>query len=49
MPSTASLEVLEVAAGVLPLDLRREEMAIREAGKINSYGNDVPIKQMYDN
>ncbi|MEW8548699.1 MAG: reverse transcriptase family protein, partial [Candidatus Thiodiazotropha sp.] len=34
VPATASLEALEVEAGVLPLDLRREELAVRELGKI---------------
>ena len=32
--NTASCEALEVQAGVLPLDLRREELAIRECTKI---------------
>ena len=29
VPATASLEALQVEAGVLPLDLRREELAVR--------------------
>ncbi|VDI57503.1 Hypothetical predicted protein [Mytilus galloprovincialis] len=37
LPSQSSLEALEVLSGTLPIDLRREEMAIRELGKINSY------------
>ena len=34
VPATAGLEALEVEAGVLPLDIRREELAVREFGKI---------------
>ena len=34
VPATASLEALQVEAGVLPLDLRREELAVKEFGKI---------------
>ena len=33
-PNTASCEALEVQAGVLPLDLRREELAIKSAQKL---------------
>ena len=29
VPATASLEALQVEAGVLPLDLRKEELAVR--------------------
>lgn len=43
--STASLESLEVMAGVLPLDLRREEMAIREIAKLTSYSSKIPIRK----
>ncbi|CAG2240526.1 MAS1 [Mytilus edulis] len=40
LPSHSSLEAfIEVLSGTLPIDLRREEMAIRELGKINSYSN----------
>ena len=42
-PSTASCEALEVQAGVLPLDLRREELAIRECTKIMAKANTEPI------
>ena len=48
LPSTASLEAMEVMAGVLPLDLRREETSIRELGKINSFANNIPIKRELD-
>ncbi|VDI80211.1 Hypothetical predicted protein [Mytilus galloprovincialis] len=48
LPSHSSLEALEVLSGTLPIDLRREEMAIRELGKINSYSNNVPIKRKFE-
>jgi hypothetical protein len=32
LPSTANLEAMEVMSGVIPLDLRREEIAIRDIG-----------------
>jgi ribonuclease HI len=49
LPSTASVEVLGVAAGVILLHLRREEMAIRDLAKINSFQTHIPIKQLFDN
>lgn len=49
LPSTASVEVIEVAAGVIPLHLRREEMAIRDFAKINSFQTHIPIQQLFDN
>ncbi|CAC5415320.1 unnamed protein product [Mytilus coruscus] len=48
LPPHSSLEALEVLSGTLPTDLRREEMAIRELGKINSYSNNVPIKRKFE-
>ena len=36
VPGTAGLDALEVEAGVKPLELRREELAIRQAAKIMS-------------
>jgi len=45
LPTQSSMETLEVISGTLPVDLRREEMAIRQLGKINSYNNIVPIKR----
>jgi hypothetical protein len=36
---------LEVVSSTLPVDLRREEIAIRQLGKINSYKNTIPIKR----
>jgi hypothetical protein len=44
LPSTASLEAMEVMSGVIPLDFRREEIAIRNIGKIYSYSAKIPIK-----
>ena len=44
-PCTASCEALEVQAGVLPLDLRREEIAIRECSKIMAKPSTEFIKQ----
>ncbi|CAG2198231.1 unnamed protein product [Mytilus edulis] len=46
--ATASLEVLQVMAGVLPLDLRREEMAIRDIARLNSYSTKIPIRNKID-
>ncbi|VDI14053.1 Hypothetical predicted protein [Mytilus galloprovincialis] len=49
MPSTSSLEVLQIIGGVLPLELRREEIAIRELAKITSSFTTVPIKKKLEN
>ena len=43
--SMASCEALEVQAGVLPLSLRREELAIRECTKIMAKVDTDPIKK----
>ena len=48
LPSTASLEAMEVMSGVIPLDFRREETAIRDIGKINSYSTKIPFKNQLD-
>ena len=45
VPATASLEALQVEAGVLPLDLRREELAVREFGKICAKRDTQPVKK----
>ena len=47
-PSTASLEAMDVMSGVIPLDFRREEIAIRDIGKIYSYSAKIPIKNQLD-
>ena len=39
---------MEVMSGVIPLDIRREEIAIRDIGKINSYSTKFPIKNQLD-
>ena len=43
VPGTAGVDALEVVAGVKPLELRREELAIRQAAKIMSKENDTCI------
>ena len=48
LPSTASLEAMEVMSGVIPLDFRREEIAIRDIGKIYSYSAKISIKNQLD-
>jgi hypothetical protein len=45
LPTQSSLEALEVVSNTSPVDLRREEIAIRQLGKINSYKNTIPIKR----
>jgi hypothetical protein len=35
-------------SGAIPLDLRREEIAIRDIGKIYSYSTKIPIKNQLD-
>jgi hypothetical protein len=37
LPTQSSLEALEVVSNPLSVDLRREEIEIRQLGKINSY------------
>ncbi|MEW8545279.1 MAG: reverse transcriptase domain-containing protein, partial [Candidatus Thiodiazotropha sp.] len=48
IPGTAGLEALEVEAGVKPLELRREELAVRQAAKIMAKENDSCIKSSWD-
>jgi hypothetical protein len=45
LPTQSSLEALEVVSNTLSVDLRREEIEIRQLGKINSYKNTFPIKR----
>lgn len=47
-PGTAGVEALEVEAGVKPLELRREELAVRQAAKIMMKENDSCIKVSWD-
>jgi hypothetical protein len=39
---------MEVMSGVIPFDFRREEIAIRDIGKIYSYSAKIPIKNQLD-
>ena len=48
IPGTAGVEALEVEAGVKPLDLRREELAVRQAAKIMTKDEDSYIKRSWD-
>ncbi|MCG8113581.1 MAG: reverse transcriptase domain-containing protein, partial [Candidatus Thiodiazotropha taylori] len=48
IPGTAGLEALEVEAGVKPLKLRREELALRQAAKIMTKDDGTSIKQSWD-
>ena len=47
IPSTVSLEAMEVMSGVIPLDFRREEIAIRHLKKI-THILQIPIKNQLD-
>ena len=49
IPGTAGLEALEVEAGVKPLCIRREELAIRQVARIMMKSDDTPIKISWDN
>ena len=49
LPSTSSLEAMEVAAGILPLEFRFAETAVRDIAKIQSKSMDKPIKQTLSN
>ena len=46
LPGTASREAMEVAAGVVPLDLRFCEIAIRDIAKIAAKRQDDPLKTL---
>ena len=48
IPRTAGLEALEVEGGVKPLELRREELAVRQAAKIITKSDDLSIKICWD-
>ena len=47
IPLTVSLEAMEVMSGVIPLDFRREEIAIRHLKKI-THILQIPIKNQLD-
>ena len=44
----SSLHSLELEESILPLELRREELSIRDGGKIMSKDNSQAIKQMWN-
>ena len=48
LPKTSGVEALEVEAGILPLSLRREELAIREMGKIMAKDDTQKIKSTFE-
>ena len=48
VPGTAGVEALEVEAGVKPLELRREELAVRQAAKIMTKADETCIKSSWD-
>ena len=48
IPGTAGLEALELEAGVKPLELRREELAVRQAAKIMTKEDDSCIRGCWD-
>ena len=48
VPATSASDALEVETLVLPLNLRREELSIRETGKIMAKDNNQVIKQMWN-
>ena len=45
LPNMSSLEAMEVAVGIYPLDFRFAESAVRDIAKIQSKSMDKPIKQ----
>ena len=48
LPSTSGREALEVESGVLPVDLRFQEISVREVAKIQSKALHEPIKQLLE-
>lgn len=48
LPGTAGIEAMEVEAGIVPLTLRREELAIRETTRILMKDNSNLIKESWD-
>ena len=49
VPGTADLEALEVEARIKPLEIRREELAVRLAVRIMMKGDEEKIKVSWDN
>ena len=48
LPGTASREAMEVEGNVIPIDLRIEQMAIREIAKVQSKDISEPIRQQLE-
>ena len=48
LPLTAGIEATEVEAGILPIDLRREELAVREMAKILAKDDEMLIKKAFN-
>ncbi|MEW8548209.1 MAG: reverse transcriptase domain-containing protein [Candidatus Thiodiazotropha sp.] len=48
LPSTSGLDAMEVEAGVLPLDLRREDLAVREVTKIIAKDKRQKVAECFD-
>ena len=48
VPGTAGIEALQVEAGVKPLEIRREELAIRQAARVMMKDNEECIKKSWD-
>ena len=48
IPGTVGLEALDVEAGVKTLELRREELAVRQEAKIMTKEDDSCIKRCWD-
>ena len=48
LPSTSGREAMEVEANILPIDLRLEEISVREIAKIQSKNILEPIKQQLE-
>ena len=47
-PATSGLEALEVESGIMPLDLRREELAVRKNTKILSKDKNDEIRKCFE-
>ena len=47
-PATSGLEALEVESGIMPLDLRREELVVRELTKILSKDKNEEIRKCFE-
>ena len=47
-PATSGIEALEVEAGIMPLDLRREELTVRELVKIMAKDKNEEIAKCFD-